>query len=91
MHRESSLLLGYIGQFLDGHPVPQPDNAEYLLNKSPVTQEACVSVNNNWYSDGITWHDTVKMALFELTFLKTILKAFFFLGMLPQKTLRLRG
>jgi len=49
---------GYIGQFLDGHPVPQPDNAEYLLNKSPVTQEACVSVNNNWYSDGITWHDT---------------------------------
>ena len=57
-------LIGYIGQFLDGHPVPQPDNAEYLLNKSPVTQEACVSVNNNWYSDGITWHDTVKMALF---------------------------
>lgn len=50
---------GYIGQFLDGeHSVPQPDNAEHLLNKNPVTQEACISVNNNWYQDGISWHDT---------------------------------
>lgn len=49
---------GYIGQFLSGRPVPQPDNAEHLLQKSPVTQEACLSVNNNWYNDGVTWHDT---------------------------------
>lgn len=49
---------GYIGQFLGSNPVPQPDNAEYLLNRSPVTQEACLSVNNNWFQDGISWHDT---------------------------------
>ena len=50
---------GYIGQFLgSSNAVPQPDNAEYLLNRGPVTQEACLSVNNNWFQDGITWHDT---------------------------------
>ena len=43
---------------LGDHPVAQPDNAEYLLNRSPPTQEACLSVNNNWFQDGITWHDT---------------------------------
>ena len=37
--------------------MPQPDNAEYLLNPSLLTVEACLSVNNNWYDDGITWHD----------------------------------
>jgi len=49
---------GYIGQFLGSNPVPQPDNAEYLLNRGAATQEACMSVNNNWFSDGISWHDT---------------------------------
>lgn len=49
---------GYIGQFLGDNPVPQPDNAEYKLNPSPPTQEACLSINNNWFQDGITWHDT---------------------------------
>ena len=50
---------GYIGQFSSSkQPVPQPDNAEFLLNKSPATQEACLSVNNDWFQDGITWHDT---------------------------------
>lgn len=49
---------GYIGQFLVNHDVPQPDNAEYMLNPNLVTQEACLSVNNNWYGDGIKWHDS---------------------------------
>ena len=51
---------GYIGQFLGSHQParPQPDNAEYLLHRSPPTQEACLSVNNNWFEDGISWHDT---------------------------------
>jgi len=48
---------GYIGQFLSGNSVGQPDNAEYLLNPSGVTVEACLSINNDWYHDGIAWHD----------------------------------
>jgi len=48
---------GYIGQFLSS-PVPQPDNAEYRLNPSGVTVEACLSINNDWYNDGIAWHDS---------------------------------
>ena len=39
------------------HPVPQPDNAEYLLNPSLATVEACLAIHNNWYDDGLTWHD----------------------------------
>ncbi len=27
----------------------QPDNAEYLINPSFVTTEACMAVLNNWY------------------------------------------
>ena len=38
--------------------VGQPDNAEYLLNPSGVTVEACLSINNDWYDDGVAWHDT---------------------------------
>ena len=38
--------------------VGQPDNAEYLLNPSGVTVEACLSINNDWYHDGVSWHDT---------------------------------
>lgn len=48
---------GFIGQFL-AHDVPQPDNAEYLLNPSLATVEACLAINNNWYGDGVAWHDT---------------------------------
>lgn len=33
---------------------PQPDNAEFSINKSA---EACMSVANNLYDDGIKWHD----------------------------------
>ena len=40
-----------------GNSVGQPDNAEYLLNPSGVTVEACLSINNDWYHDGIAWHD----------------------------------
>ncbi|XP_023339500.1 uncharacterized protein LOC111709818 [Eurytemora carolleeae] len=47
---------GFLSQFVS-KPVPQPDNAEYLLQRSGVTIEACLSVQNNWYSDGIEWHD----------------------------------
>lgn len=49
---------GYIGQFLHNRDVPQPDNAEYLVQPSLVTVEACLSVNNDWYNDGVRWHDT---------------------------------
>ena len=42
---------------LTGNYVGQPDNAEYLLNPSGVTVEACLSINNDWYHDGIAWHD----------------------------------
>ena len=42
---------------LTGNSVGQPDNAEYLLNPSGVTVEACLSINNDWYHDGIAWHD----------------------------------
>jgi len=48
---------GFLSQFVDHH-VPQPDNAEYLLQRSGVTVEACLTVNNNWYSDGVEWHDS---------------------------------
>jgi hypothetical protein len=41
----------------DRQTVGQPDNAEYLLTKSQVTVEACLAVHNNWYDDGISWHD----------------------------------
>jgi hypothetical protein len=40
-----------------GNPVGQPDNAEFLMNQSQVTEEACIAVHNNWYEDGISWHD----------------------------------
>lgn len=33
---------------------PQPDNAEFDINQ---TAEACLSVLNNVYGDGIAWHD----------------------------------
>ncbi|CAB4068580.1 unnamed protein product [Lepeophtheirus salmonis] len=49
---------GYIGQFLENRDVPQPDNAEYLLKPDLVNVEACLSINNNWYDDGIAWHDS---------------------------------
>jgi hypothetical protein len=39
------------------HTVGQPDNAEYLLKPSQVTVEACLAVHNDWYDDGISWHD----------------------------------
>jgi len=48
---------GYLSQFVS-HLVPQPDNAEYLIQKTGVTVEACMAVQNNWYNDGISWHDT---------------------------------
>jgi len=48
---------GFLSQFAD-HLVSQPDNAEYLLQRSGVTVEACLAVLNNWYSDGVEWHDT---------------------------------
>jgi len=48
---------GFLSQFVD-HLVPQPDNAEYLLQKSGVTIEACLAVHNDWYSDGVQWHDS---------------------------------
>lgn len=48
---------GFLSQFAS-HLVPQPDNAEYLLQRSGVTVEACLAVQNNWYNDGIEWHDT---------------------------------
>jgi len=47
---------GFLSQFAN-HLVPQPDNAEYLLQKTGVTVEACLSVQNNWYEDGKEWHD----------------------------------
>lgn len=34
--------------------VPQPDNAEFLINGST---EACMAVFNDVYDDGVTWHD----------------------------------
>jgi len=48
---------GFLSQFAS-HNVPQPDNAEYLMQRSGVTVEACLAVQNNWYFDGIEWHDT---------------------------------
>lgn len=33
---------------------PQPDNAEFDVNN---TTESCLSIMNNIYKDGITWHD----------------------------------
>ncbi|KAG5880918.1 hypothetical protein JTB14_035139 [Gonioctena quinquepunctata] len=33
---------------------PQPDNAEYDINK---TTEPCLAILNNVYNDGIAWHD----------------------------------
>ena len=33
---------GYLSQFVS-HDVPQPDNAEYLLQRSGVTVEACMA------------------------------------------------
>ena len=39
-----STVLGFLSQFVS-HPVAQPDNAEYLLQKSGVTVEACMAGN----------------------------------------------
>jgi hypothetical protein len=39
---------------LQGHDVPQPDNAEFDINASV---EACMGVLNDIYEDGIKWHD----------------------------------
>ena len=47
---------GYFGQFLPGGQQPQPDDAEFLLNGK--LHEACLSVNNDWYGDGISFHDS---------------------------------
>lgn len=33
---------------------PQPDNAEFSINK---TNESCLAVLNNLYKDKIKWHD----------------------------------
>ena len=35
---------GFLSQFT-AHPVPQPDNAEYLSQRTPVTVEACLAGN----------------------------------------------
>ena len=47
---------GYFGQFLGPGKRPQPDDAEFLINGK--LHEACLSVNNNWFEDGITFHDS---------------------------------
>lgn len=33
---------------------PQPDNAEFDINQ---TSESCMGILNNYYKDGIKWHD----------------------------------
>ena len=33
---------------------PQPDNREFAETR---TDEACIAILNNFYNDGITWHD----------------------------------
>jgi len=48
---------GFLSQFAS-HLVPQPDNAEYLLQRTGVTVEACMAVQNNWFNDGVSWHDS---------------------------------
>jgi len=40
------------GGFPDGRP--QPDNREFFENG---TDEACIAILNNFYKDGIVWHD----------------------------------
>lgn len=47
---------GYFGQFLPENSQPQPDDAEFLLNGK--LHEACLSVNNDWYGDGVSFHDS---------------------------------
>ena len=42
MFLKSLNVLGFLSQFVS-KPVPQPDNAEYLLQKSGVTVEACMA------------------------------------------------
>ncbi len=39
---------------LEGHDVPQPDNAEFDINESV---EACMGILNDIYEDGVKWHD----------------------------------
>ena len=41
-YKLSLLFLGFLSQFAS-HLVPQPDNAEYLLQRSGVTVEACLA------------------------------------------------
>ncbi len=43
--------------FLAANPVSQPDNAEYLLNPSLASVEACLAIHNDWFDDGVAWHD----------------------------------
>lgn len=57
-HSFLSLSKSFLLPLLSAHDVPQPDNAEYLLNPSLATVEACLAINNNWYGDGVAWHDT---------------------------------
>ena len=48
---------GYFGQFFTRTGVqPQPDDAEFRLNGK--IHEACLSVNNDWYNDGLRFHDS---------------------------------
>ena len=39
------------------HPVPQPDNAEYLLQKSGVTLEACLAGKRMDEKGPLFWTD----------------------------------
>lgn len=47
---------GFLSQFVS-HPVPQPDNAEYLLQKSGVTLEACLAGKRMDEKGPLFWTD----------------------------------
>lgn len=66
-----------------GHKrVPQPDNAEYDINRTP---EACLSVLNNVYNDGIWWHDVACYHVREFYYLFFTL----FISILLQNTVNI--